>query len=53
MGGVLFIDEAYYLFNIADSRDFGQEAIGILLQVMEERARQARGDPGRLQGPDG
>ena len=35
MGGVLFIDEAYYLFNIADSRDFGQEAIGILLQVME------------------
>ena len=35
MGGVLFIDEAYYLFNVADSRDFGQEAIGILLQVME------------------
>jgi probable Rubsico expression protein CbbX len=35
MGGVLFIDEAYYLFNAADSRDFGQEAVGILLQVME------------------
>jgi len=35
MGGVLFIDEAYYLFNSADSRDFGQEAVGILLQVME------------------
>ncbi len=35
MGGVLFIDEAYYLFNVADSRDFGQEAVGILLQVME------------------
>jgi probable Rubsico expression protein CbbX len=35
MGGVLFIDEAYYLHNKDDSRDFGQEAIGILLQVME------------------
>jgi probable Rubsico expression protein CbbX len=35
MGGVLFIDEAYYLFNSADARDFGQEAVGILLQVME------------------
>jgi probable Rubsico expression protein CbbX len=34
-GGVLFIDEAYYLYNNNDSRDFGQEAIGILLQVME------------------
>ncbi len=34
-GGVLFIDEAYYLYNKNDSRDFGQEAIGILLQVME------------------
>jgi probable Rubsico expression protein CbbX len=34
-GGVLFIDEAYYLYNKDDSRDFGQEAIGILLQVME------------------
>ena len=35
MGGVLFIDEAYYLFNSADARDFGNEAVGILLQVME------------------
>ena len=35
MGGVLFIDEAYYLFHADDSRDFGHEAIGILLQVME------------------
>src|SRR5579875_2899009 len=35
MGGVLFIDEAYYLFQAHDPRDFGQEAIGILLQVME------------------
>jgi probable Rubsico expression protein CbbX len=35
MGGVLFIDEAYYLHHGDDPRDFGQEAIGILLQVME------------------
>ena len=35
MGGVLFIDEAYYLYHGEDARDFGQEAIGILLQVME------------------
>jgi probable Rubsico expression protein CbbX len=35
MGGVLFIDEAYYLFRVADSKDYGQEAIDILLQVME------------------
>jgi probable Rubsico expression protein CbbX len=35
MGGVLFIDEAYYLFRTADSKDYGQEAIDILLQVME------------------
>ena len=35
MGGVLFIDEAYSLYSAADARDFGQEAIGILLQVME------------------
>ncbi|MGH3157292.1 MAG: AAA family ATPase, partial [Streptosporangiaceae bacterium] len=40
MGGVLFIDEAYYLYRAADSRDYGQEAIDILLQVMEnERDR--------------
>ena len=35
MGGVLFIDEAYYLYRDSDSRDYGQEAIDILLQVME------------------
>jgi hypothetical protein len=35
MGGVLFIDEAYYLFRKGDSLDYGQEAIDILLQVME------------------
>lgn len=35
MGGVLFIDEAYYLYRGADSKDYGQEAIDILLQVME------------------
>lgn len=40
MGGVLFIDEAYYLYRGNDSKDFGQEAIDILLQVMEnERDR--------------
>jgi probable Rubsico expression protein CbbX len=35
MGGVLFIDEAYYLYRAMDSRDYGQEAVDILLQVME------------------
>jgi probable Rubsico expression protein CbbX len=35
MGGVLFIDEAYYLYRASDSRDYGQECIDILLQVME------------------
>ena len=35
MGGVLFIDEAYYLHRAADSKDYGQEVIDILLQVME------------------
>jgi probable Rubsico expression protein CbbX len=35
MGGVLFIDEAYYLYRGSDSKDYGQEAIEILLQVME------------------
>jgi len=35
MGGVLFIDEAYYLYRASDSKDYGQEAIDILLQVME------------------
>jgi probable Rubsico expression protein CbbX len=35
MGGVLFIDEAYYLYRADDSKDYGQECIDILLQVME------------------
>jgi probable Rubsico expression protein CbbX len=39
-GGVLFIDEAYYLYRAADSKDFGQEAIDILLQVMENERDQ-------------
>ena len=40
MGGVLFIDEAYYLHRAENERDYGQEAIEILLQVMENQ----RGD---------
>lgn len=40
MGGVLFIDEAYYLYRKENERDYGQEAIEILLQVMENQ----RGD---------
>jgi probable Rubsico expression protein CbbX len=35
MGGVLFIDEAYYLYRPENERDYGSEAIEILLQVME------------------
>jgi probable Rubsico expression protein CbbX len=35
MGGVLFIDEAYTLYRAADSKDYGQECIDILMQVME------------------
>jgi len=35
MGGVLFIDEAYSLYRTDDSRDYGQECIDILMQVME------------------
>jgi probable Rubsico expression protein CbbX len=35
MGGVLFIDEAYYLYRPENERDYGQEAIEIILQVME------------------
>jgi len=36
MGGVLLIDEAYYLYNAANDRDYGQESIEILLGVMEK-----------------
>jgi probable Rubsico expression protein CbbX len=39
MGGVLFIDEAYYLYRPENERDYGQEAIEILLQVMENHRR--------------
>jgi probable Rubsico expression protein CbbX len=37
MGGVLFIDEAYYLYRPENERDYGQEAIEIMLQVMEDQ----------------
>jgi probable Rubsico expression protein CbbX len=36
MGGVLFIDEAYYLYRPQNERDYGQEAIEMLLQQMED-----------------
>lgn len=36
-GGVLFIDEAYYLYRPENERDYGQEAIEILLQIMENQ----------------
>jgi probable Rubsico expression protein CbbX len=37
MGGILFIDEAYYLYKPDNERDYGAEAIEILLQVMENQ----------------
>jgi probable Rubsico expression protein CbbX len=37
MGGILFIDEAYYLYRPENERDYGQEAIEILLQAMENQ----------------
>jgi probable Rubsico expression protein CbbX len=37
MGGVLFIDEAYYLYRPENERDYGQESVEILLQVMENQ----------------
>ena len=37
MGGVLFIDEAYYLYRRENERDYGQETIEVLLQVMENQ----------------
>jgi len=40
MGGVLFIDEAYYLYKPDNERDYGSEAIEILLQVMENQRDQ-------------
>lgn len=39
MGGVLFIDEAYHIYRVDNERDYGQETVEMLLQVMEnERA---------------
>jgi len=37
MGGILFIDEAYYLYRPENERDYGQEAIEMMLQVMENQ----------------
>lgn len=37
MGGLLFIDEAYYLYRKENERDYGQETIEVLLQVMENQ----------------
>jgi hypothetical protein len=37
MGGLLLVDEAYYLFNAANDRDYGQESVEILLNVMENQ----------------
>jgi probable Rubsico expression protein CbbX len=37
MGGLLFIDEAYYLYRKENERDYGQESIEILLQAMENQ----------------
>lgn len=37
MGGVLFLDEAYYLYRPENERDYGQEAIEMLLQIMENQ----------------
>src|SRR3989440_12074361 len=39
MGGVLFIDEAYYLYRQENERDYGQEAIEILFQIMENQSQ--------------
>jgi probable Rubsico expression protein CbbX len=36
MGGVLFIDEAYHLYRVDNERDYGQETVEMLLQVMED-----------------
>ena len=52
MGGVLFIDEAYYLYRPENERDYGQEAIEILLQVMENQRDGSGRDPRRLPRAD-
>ena len=53
MGGVLFIDEAYYLYRSGDSKDYGQECIDILLQVMENDRDKLVVILAGLQGPHG
>ena len=53
MGGVLFIDEAYYLYRPENERDYGQEAIEILLQVMENQRDDLVVIFAGLQGPHG
>ena len=53
MGGVLFIDEAYYLYRPENERDYGQEAIEILLQVMENQRDDLVVILGRLPRPHG
>ena len=52
MGGVLFIDEAYYLYRPENERDYGQEAIEILPAGDGKPSRRSGGDIRRLQGPD-
>ena len=53
MGGVLFIDEAYYLYRADNERDYGQESIEILLQVMENHREDLVVILAGLQRPDG
>ena len=53
MGGVLFIDEAYYLHRPENEKDYGQEAIEILLQVMENQREDLVVISGRLSRPHG
>ena len=53
MGGVLFIDEAYSLFRDDDARDYGQECVDILMQVMENQRDQLVVIMAGVQGPDG
>jgi hypothetical protein len=52
MGGVPFIDEAYYLYRPENERDYGQRRSRSLLQVMENQRRPG-GDPRRLCRPHG
>ena len=53
MGGVLFIDEAYYLYRPENERDYGQEVDRDPAAGDGEPPRRPGGDPGRLQGPHG